>query len=101
MPANPKYLNPSASQKFAKISAGLLGGYLVSALFHMALICYVPWIKEVLISSIITIFMVWGALMIIPFLFTNGWKAWGLYLGLMLLFGLLFYFGFQNNPLQS
>ena len=98
MPANPKYLNKSPWHQFAKITAGIIGGYTITALFHMNLPLWLPSPKEVLVTSVITFYMVWGALLIIPFLFHNGWKSWFLYLGLIaVLFG-LYYIGNQNNP---
>lgn len=96
MPANPKYLNKSGWQQFAKISAGILGGYLVSALFHMVIALWLSS-KDVLITGIYTLYMLWVALMIVPFLFKNGWKAWGIYLlAIVILFG-LYYWGNQQN----
>ena len=37
MPANKKYLTPSPWQRFAKISAAILGGLIVALMFHLAL----------------------------------------------------------------
>ncbi|CAL2103920.1 conserved membrane protein of unknown function [Tenacibaculum sp. 190130A14a] len=98
MPANPKHLSKSPSQQFAKISAGIIGGYIVTALFHMCLALWLPNPKEVLITSIYTTFILWCTLLIIPFLFKNGWKAWGLYIAIsIVLFG-FYYLGNQQNP---
>lgn len=98
MPANTKYLNKSPWQQFAKISAGIIGGYLIAALFHMCLSLLLPNPKEVLITSTITIFIVWCILLIVPFLFKNGWKAWLLYLlTIIILFG-VYYLASKNNP---
>jgi len=99
MPANPKYLNTSPWQRFAKISSGILGGYLVTALFHMCLVLWLPSPKEILVTSIYTFFLVWLALLIIPFLFSNGWRVWGLYLSISLLLLGIYYIGNLNNPL--
>ena len=98
MPANPKYLNKSPWQQFAKISAGIIGGYMVTALFHMCLALWLPNSKEALISSIYTHFIIWSALVIVPFLFKNGWKAWGIYIASSLLLFGIYYLGNQNNP---
>lgn len=98
MPANSKYLNQSPWQQFAKISAGLIGGYIISALLHMCLVLWLPNPKEVLITSIYTIFIAWGALLIIPFLFKNGWKAWVLYLIISIILYVIYYLGNQQNP---
>lgn len=98
MPANPKYLTQSKWQKFAKLSAGILGGYLISALLHMVLILLLPFHKEALVSSTFSLFIVWVVLLIIPYLFKNGWKVWGLYLVVILFLSVLFYFVNQQNP---
>ena len=99
MPANPKYLTKSPWQQFAKISAGILGGYLITVLFHINLPLWLPAPREVLISGVYTIFLMWCAMLIVPFLFKNGWKAWLLYIILIVILSLTYYFGNQtNNP---
>ena len=98
MPANPKYLNKSPWQILAKISSGILGGYAVTALFHMCLALWLPNPKEVLITSVYTFFILWVTLQIVPFLFNNGWKAWGLYLTILLILFGVYYLGNLNNP---
>lgn len=98
MPANPKHLNKSPGQQFAKISSGILGGYIITALLHMSLALWLPNSKEVLITSIFTMFIVWCVLLIIPFLFKNGWKAWGLYILISLLLYVIYFLGNKNNP---
>ncbi len=88
MPANVKYLTKSPWQRFAKLSAGLVGGYLVSMAFHVAL---ATWINRpvVIISSTYTAFLLWVGLFIVAFLIRNGWKIWGLYLLSTLIFAAL------------
>lgn len=98
MPANPKYLNNSPWHQGAKISAGVLGGYIITALFHMSLALWLPSPKNVLITSVFTFFIVWGALLIIPFLFKNGFKSWALYSVIIILFYVIYHFGNQQNP---
>ncbi|MDO5981425.1 hypothetical protein [Flavivirga spongiicola] len=98
MPANLKYLNKSPWQQFAKISAGLLGGYIITALSHMSLALWLPYPQGILISFIFTFFIVWCALLIIPFLFNNGWKAWLLYSGIITVLLGIYILGNQNNP---
>lgn len=79
MPANRKYLTTSKWQRFAKISAAILGGYLVSATFHIAL---ASWFNHVtvIITSTYSAFIVWATLMIFAFLAKNGWRIWGIYI---------------------
>jgi hypothetical protein len=98
MPANPKYLTTSPKQRFAKISAGILGGYLISALLHMSLALWFPASWSILISSIYTHFLLWCGLLIIPFLFENGWKAWTIYLLVIALLSVVYVIGNQHNP---
>ncbi len=98
MPANKKYLNKSPWHQFAKISSGVLGGYIISALLHMCLPLWLPNSKEILITSVFTLFIAWGTLLIVPFLFKNGWKVWGLYLGILIVLYAAYYFGNQHNP---
>lgn len=85
MPANSKYLTQSIWQRFAKITAAIVGGYFVSVSFHMAL---ASWLDRanVLITMSFTGFILWVALMIVAFLAKNGWRIWLFYLLLTLLF---------------
>lgn len=98
MPANPKYLTKNPWQKFAKLSAGIAGGYFISALLHMVLALWIPPHKEILITAIYTLYIVWGGLLIVPFLFRNGWKCWLMYIIIMIFLGILYYFGNLSNP---
>ncbi|NRB62093.1 MAG: hypothetical protein HRU40_03505 [Saprospiraceae bacterium] len=98
MPANKKYLTQSPWHRFAKISAGIFGGYAITVLFHMCLPLFLPYPKEVLITSIFSIFVIWCALLVVPFLFDNGWKAWLLYLGVISFLYAIYYFGTPFNP---
>ncbi|WP_066757503.1 hypothetical protein [Crocinitomix algicola] len=99
MPANPKHLTKSFSQQFAKISAGVIGGYLLAALLHMSLVVWLPFSKEILVTSTITLFLLWCLFAILPFLFKNGWRAWGYYfVGIIILF-VCFYLGDAYKPI--
>ncbi len=101
MPANPKYLTKSRMQRFAKISAGLLGGYLIAALLHISLALWLPDPKMVLITSVYSIYLVWVLCLIIPFLLKNGWMAWAIYLGIILVLAVTVYFGKSLQPLTA
>lgn len=97
MPANEKYLTASGWQRFGKISAGILGGYMVTMAIHLAL---AAWMKHtnVIISATYTGFLGWVAFMILAFYAKSGWKIWGLYLLLTLLFSLFTWLGQRFNP---
>lgn len=96
MPANPKYLTQSKMQRFAKITAAILGGYFVAISFHLAL---AAWFDKatIIITMAFSGFILWAGLMVIAFLAKNGWKIWGIYLSLTLLFSLIIYLGQTYN----
>lgn len=98
MPANKKYLTPSPAQRFAKISAAILGGLIVAVMFHMALASWLDHVT-VIITSTFSAFILWAVLMVVAFLGKNGWKIWGIYLLASLVLGAIFYFGNQTNPI--
>ena len=98
MPANKKYLTPSPAQRFAKISAAILGGLIVAVMFHMALASWFDHVT-VIITSTFSAFILWAVLMVVAFLGKNCWKIWGIYLLASLVLGAIFYFGNQTNPI--
>lgn len=92
MPANKKYLS-SPGQRVLKISAGLVGGYMLSTALHLAL-ATVPGIGfNLLVSGTFTGFFLWAICMVLAFLARNGWKIWAIYLSLTLIFGLIAFYG--------
>nr|WP_042498803.1 hypothetical protein [Algibacter lectus] len=98
MPANPKYLS-SNWQRFAKISAGFLGGYFVTITCHLALSYWLNHV-HVIMSSSFTGFILWVSLMVVAFLAKNGWKIWGIYLIISLLFSVIIYFSKIYHPIS-
>ncbi len=92
MPANAKYLTANKWQRFLKISAGILGGYLVSVSVHLAL---AAWFDRsvVIMTSAFSAFILWAALIVVAFLAKSGWKIWGLYLFISIVFLFIFYVG--------
>jgi Ca2+/Na+ antiporter len=97
MPANPKYLTQSKWQRFAKITAAILGGYFVSVTFHLAL---AAWFNRanILMTMAFSGFILWVALMVVAFLAKSAWKIWAIYILLTLLFCLFIYLGQTYNP---
>ena len=100
MPANPKYLTQSKWQRFAKITAAIVGGYLVSISFHLAL---ASWFDRanIIITMAFSGFILWIALMVIAFLAKNGLKIWLIYLALSCLFSGILYLGQTYNPIAQ
>lgn len=94
MPANKKYLTPTFIHRFSRITAGLVGGYLVTVSFFLALSFYFQKVS-VLFTLVFGGFLIWVGLMIVAFIAKNGWKIWGLYLLLTLLFSAIIYL---NQP---
>ena len=90
MPANPKHLSNSG-QRFLKITAGILGGYFVTIFFHNALGSILHHKGALIITTAYTSFLMWASLLVLAFMSKNGWKIWGIYILLTLIFsGILF-----------
>ncbi len=99
MPANPKYLTSSKWQRAAKITAAIPGGYGISLAFFVLLALWLPDHRPVLATLKYGLFILWTGLMLIPFLFKNGWKCLGLYLVLIVLLSAGIYFGKLYHPI--
>lgn len=79
MPANPKYLTTSPWQRVLKITAGFIGGYLLTTALHQFLMLFLTK-KNVYVTMHFTAYIVWAVLMLVAFLAKSGWKIWGWYL---------------------
>jgi len=84
MPANKKYLS-SPFQRFLKISAGFIGGYLVMFTFHLLMTLFFEN-KYVIVTAGFTGYILWAILLVLAFLSKNGWNVWGVYLLLAFVF---------------
>ena len=93
MPANKKHLETSGWQRFAKIMAAFPGGFLITVAMHMVLAVWTGDHRTILVTYAFTLFLVWITVLILPFLFRNGWKCLALYTGIILLLSLLIYWG--------
>ncbi len=100
MPANSKYLSTSVWHKTAKIFSGIIGGYMISAMLHMALALWLPFQKNMLITAVYSLFVVWCVLLIVPFLFKKGWKVLGVYIMAILLLAVAIHYGNLYQPLN-
>ena len=98
MPAHPKYLNPNFWSRFSKISAAILGGFLVTILLHLAIASWFDHVT-VIITSTYSVFILWPILMILTFLAKNGWKVWAIYLLIAVLLLIIIYYGKSLNPI--
>ncbi len=90
MPANKKHLS-RPGQRILKITAGILGGFFVTVLFYNALGSLMKQKDALIITTAYTSFILWAILLIIAFLVKNGWKVWGIYFLLILLFGVIIF----------
>lgn len=90
MPANKKHLS-SGGQRFLKITAGIIGGLILTILFHNALGVLLEDKGWLIITSAYSSFILWAVFMIFAFLAKSGWKIWGTYLLLIIIFGTIIY----------
>lgn len=97
MPANQKHLTASPWQRFAKISAGILGGYAVAMSFLLALAAWFNHVNVIITASFLG-FILWVVFMLLAFLSRNGWLVWLLYLGITAIFTTLAILGKLFNP---
>jgi hypothetical protein len=97
MPANAKYLTTSPWQRFAKISAAIVGGYGVTMSLHVALAAWSNHVN-VLITTTFSGFILWTVVMILAFLSKNGWRVWLICLLLTMVFTAIAYLGKFYNP---
>ncbi|MEM9361858.1 MAG: hypothetical protein AAGA43_04435 [Bacteroidota bacterium] len=90
MPANKKHLS-SPGQRVLKITAGILGGFFVTIFFHNAVGSLIEQKGALIITTAYTSFILWAALLVLAFIAKNGWKVWGIYLLLIIIFaGIIF-----------
>ncbi len=94
MPANKKYLTASPIKRVAKITAGFVGGYIVTETFHMILMTFLN-VPNVIMTLRFFGFILWAVLMIIAFLAKSALKIWAIYILISLLFITIIYF---NHP---
>jgi hypothetical protein len=92
MPANKKHLTASPWQRLLKITAAFIGGYMVTMSLHLLLMTFLDK-STIFMTMKFSVYILWCVLMIVTFLSTNGWKIWGIYLGLSLLFFLPYLLG--------
>lgn len=97
MPANPKYLTQSGWQRFAKVSASVLGSFLISVSLHFAIAAWTIDRHNIWSVYAFSLFLIWCMFMLLAFLFKNGWKCWIWYGGAIVLFVLIWYAGSISN----
>lgn len=85
MPANKKYLTASPLQRTLKITAGIIGGFILTTAIHQFAMLFLPK-KDVHVTMHFSTYICWAVCMVLAFLSTNGWKIWGWYLLISVLF---------------
>ena len=75
MPAKTKYLS-SPGQRFSKITAGILGGYLLTMAFHMMIGAMLTEKSGLVLTTAYSAFLMWVLLMIVAFISKKAWKVW-------------------------
>lgn len=87
MPANQKYLETSNWQKAARLSAGMVGGYILALEIHYLLA--ISTNQETVFDAMrFSFYLIWVVLMFLPFLSKSGWLCW-VYYGMAGLFAAL------------
>ena len=86
--ANKKYLSGNG-QRALKISAGVLGGYLLATIIHLLAGVLFQNKGAIVVTAAYSTFFFWISFMILAFLSKNGWKIWGIYLLASAICGLL------------
>lgn len=86
MPANKEYLTRSTKERIAKVSAAVLGGFLVAASSMIAFASWTENPKVVFMSYTYLMLIIWCALMLIAFLFRKAWQCWVVYGSIIVVF---------------
>ena len=76
----------------------MVGGYLVTVSSHLALAFWIDH-ASVLLTLRFGGFILWVGLLIAAFLGKNGWKTWGIYIVLTLVFSIVIYMGKTYHPI--
>ena len=92
MPANKKYLS-SPGQRWLKVTAAIIGGYLVTMLVHNAIGIHLTNKGTLALTSAFSAYFMWVGLMVFAFLSRNGWKVWGVFLLIIVLCAIIIYLG--------
>lgn len=90
MPANKAYLNQNKTQRIVKLTAAIIGSLMVTTSSMLAIASWVSRPKVVFMTYAYMLIVIWCGLMLLAFLFKNGWKCWLWYGLLTLIFILLF-----------
>lgn len=79
MPANNKHLIQSNFTKFSKVFAALIVAMIASISLHLALALCIGY-SYIIPTSLFSIFILWGFLMIMVYWIKSPWKSWGILL---------------------
>lgn len=89
MPANKKYFS-STHQRILKITAGSIGGYLLTLNIHLFFMKIFER-KNIVVTGFFSEYILWAILLLLAFLSQNGLKIWVIYIILSFLFLLPYY----------
>lgn len=90
MPAKKEYLS-GPGQRALKISAGILGGYMLTVAFHLSLGALFKDKMAIMLTASFSLFIIWTGLIVTAFLFRNGWQAWAVYVICTLIFASIYF----------
>ncbi|MEM8967047.1 MAG: hypothetical protein AAGE93_11565 [Bacteroidota bacterium] len=78
MPAKAKYLS-SGWTRFSKVTAAILGSYVVTMLIHIAIAKTAVNDTPVLLTSAYSAFLLWVGFMVLTFFIKKAWYVWAVY----------------------
>ncbi|WP_196887214.1 hypothetical protein [Aureivirga sp. CE67] len=78
MPAQTKYLSDKTN-RFLKISAGVVGGYFLSICFHLIIGLIITNKSILVMTSAYSAFLLWVAFLVFAFLIRKGKHVWLIY----------------------
>ncbi|WP_438712045.1 hypothetical protein ACSTS3_06155 [Aquimarina muelleri] len=91
MPAKKEYLS-GPWKRFSKLMAALIGAYITTMLFHVALAkVSMPNETPVVLSGSYTGFVVWVGLMVMVYFIKKAWHAWLLFFMISFFSGLIIF----------
>ncbi|AFM05809.1 hypothetical protein Fleli_3489 [Bernardetia litoralis DSM 6794] len=90
MPANPKYLS-STKERILKITAAILGGYLLSMAIHLIIGMSLSIEQQPIMvaTTAFSAFSLWAVFMVIAFIAKSGKKIWAIYGSLIVFLSLI------------
>ena len=79
MPAKKKYLS-GPWKRVSKITAAILGGYVLTMMIHVVTAKVVVDDTPVIMTTAYSSFLMWAGFMVLAFFIRKAWHVWGIYM---------------------